>query len=123
MSIIRRRVWALPVLGAVIVGGLAAPATAGTRTRLVECENRSCLLVTGRRASTATGVAINGHAVAVQGARKWQVSLPIDTVRRWSAPLARTISVSVGDNHVQAALPIGLLGHAKSLAILTVSAK
>ena len=123
MSIIRRRVWALPVLGAVIVGGLTAPATAGTRTRLVECESRSCLLVTGRRASAATGVAINGHAVAVQGARKWRVSLPIDTVRQWSTPLARTISVSVGDNQVQAALPIGLLGHAKDLAVLTVSAK
>ncbi len=122
MSIIRRSVRTLPALAAV-VGGLVAPATAGTRTRLVECENRSCLLVTGRRASAATGVTMNGHAVAVQGARKWQVSLPIDTVRRWSAPLARTISVSVGDNHVQAALPIGLLGHAKNLAILTVSAK
>jgi len=110
-------------LGAIFAAVLATPATAGTRTRLVRCESGSCLLVTGHRAGPASVVTINEHDVAVQGARKWRVSLPLQTVRQWSAPFSRKIVVSVDDSHVQAALPIGLLGHVEDLAFLTVHAK
>lgn len=117
-------------LGIVLVAAFApAWATTEPKTRLVSCDAGSCLLVTGRRADSASTVTINGHAVFVQGARKWRASLPVDTVRQWSAPYARTITVSVVDDESResasagADLPIGLLGHAEDLAMLIVSAK
>ena len=118
-------------LGIVLVVAFAAPASAITepKTRLVSCDAGSCLLVTGRRTDATSTVTINGHAVFVQGARKWRACLPIDTVREWSAPYARTITVSVVDDETResasagADLPIGLLGHAEDLAMLIVSAK
>ena len=123
MSISLHRSRMILALTATIAAALATPATAETRTRLVDCESGSCLLVTGYRASSTSVVTINGHDVAVQGARKWRVSLPIQTVRQWSAPYARKIMVAVDDGHFQAALPIGLLGHVEDLAFLTVHAK
>lgn len=110
-------------LGAILATALATPVAAETRTRLVDCETGSCLLVTGHRADAASAVRINGHTVAAQGARKWRVSLPVETLREWSAPHARTITVSVADTQTQAILPIGLLGHVENLAFLTVSVK
>jgi hypothetical protein len=106
-----------------------ASATGEPRTRLVSCETGSCLLVTGRRADAALTVAINGHAVSVQGARRWRTSLPLDTVRAWSAPHARSIIVSIGEAEARAStsaeadLPIGLLGHAADLTTLVVTMK
>ena len=118
-------------LGAVLAAALASPASAATepRTRLVDCEAGSCLLVTGRRAHAASTVTINGHAVSVEGARNWRVSLPVATLRAWSAPYARTITVSVVDAttrtqaSTEADLPIGLLGHVEDLAMLVVRVK
>jgi hypothetical protein len=122
-------------LAAMLVAGLAAglssPACAATepRTRLVACEAGSCLLVTGRRTNAASMVSINGRVVSAEGARKWRVRVPVDTVRKWSAPFARTIMVSVVDagtrTHASADvdLPIGLLGQVEDLAQLVVSAK
>jgi hypothetical protein len=117
-------------LGIVFTAALASPASAvaGLKTRLVSCDAGSCLLVTGRRAAAASTVTINGHAVSTQGARKWRASLPVDTVREWSAPYARTITVAVVDGthetaSAEADLPIGLLGRAETLAMLVVSAK
>jgi hypothetical protein len=55
--------------------------------------------------------------------------LPVETVRQWSAPFARTISVEIEDiktrnaTSAEARLPIGLLGHAEDLAMLVISAK
>jgi hypothetical protein len=109
--------------GGILLAALATPAAAETRMRLIDCEAGSCLLVTGHRADTASAVRINGHAVAARGARKWRVSIPMETLRQWSAPRARTITVSIADAEIQVALPIGLLGHAENLAFLTVSAK
>lgn len=123
MSISFTRFRGVLALGAILSAILATPAVAGTRTRLVDCATGSCLLVTGRRASESSAVTINGHAVAARGARKWRVSLPIETIRQWSVPYARTIMVSVDDNDVHAPLPIGLLGHVDNLAFLTVRAK
>ena len=112
-------------LGALLSAALASSGSAAEpKTRVVACKAGSCLLVTGRRADGASLVNINGHAVAVEGSRKWRVSLPVDTVREWSAPYARTITVAVGtDASAEADLPIGLLGHAEDLAMLIVSVK
>lgn len=127
-SLLMRRAFAL---GAIVAAGLASPALAASEpsTRLVECKAGSCLLVMGRRASAASLVSINGHAVATEGARKWRARVPVDTLREWSAPFARTITVSVedaktrADTTAEADLPIGLLGHVENLAMLVVSAK
>ena len=119
------------VLAVVLIAALASPASAAAEpmTRLVDCEAGSCLLVTGRRAHAASAVSINGHAVAVEGSRKWRVTLPVATLRLWSAPYARTITVSVvdastrADASAEADLPIGLLGHVENLAMLVVRVK
>lgn len=118
-------------LGILLVAAFAWPASATTepKTRLVSCDVGSCLLVTGRRPDARSTVTINGHAVSVQGAQKWRASLPVDTLRQWSEPYARTITVSVIDDESResasagADLPIGLLGHAEDLAMLIVSAQ
>ncbi|GAA0309983.1 hypothetical protein GCM10009087_20070 [Sphingomonas oligophenolica] len=118
-------------LAALFVAGFSSPAYAATepRTRLVTCEAGSCLLVTGRRANAASTVSINGRAVPANGARKWSVRVPVATVRAWSAPFARTITVSVVDAETrtdakaEVDLPIGLLGQVEQLAMLVVSAK
>jgi hypothetical protein len=74
-------------------------------------------------------VNINGRAVSAEGARNWRVRVPVDTVRQWSAPFARTIIISVIDAETRADataevdLPIGLLGQAENLASLVVTAK
>jgi len=118
------RLWTL-ALGALLAAGIAAPAMAATElsTRLVECGSRSCLIVSGHRDDAASKVSINGHAVAVEGARRWRVRVPVETVRAWSAPYARTIAVSVAGASVDAKLPIGLLGHVENLAMLVVRVK
>ena len=128
----RARISALAVvLGAGLVAGFSSPACAAAqpRTRLVSCETGSCLLVTGRRASAASAVNINGRPVSAEGARRWRVRVPVATVRAWSAPFARTIRVSVVDAETrtdamaEVDLPIGLLGQAENLTSLVVSAK
>lgn len=117
-------------LGAVLAAALASPASAATgpTTRLVDCEAGSCLIVAGRRPHATSAVSVNGHTVSVQGARKWRAILPVETLRAWSAPNARTITVSVVDARTrteasaEAKLPIGLLGH-ENLAMLVVRVK
>lgn len=111
------------IAGTVLAATLAMPAAAKTRTRVVDCKAGSCLLVTGQRASDSAAVRINGRAVAAQGQRNWRVSVPIDTLRNWSEPYARTITVAVAGSETQAALPIGLLGHSQDLAFLTITLK
>lgn len=128
-----------PALGALLAVIIAAPAMAaptlistngisnGTShrpsTRLVECGATSCLLVSGHREDAASPVSINGHAVAVEGARKWRARVPVETVRAWSAPYARTIAVSVAGASQDARLPIGLLGQVENLAMLVIRLK
>ncbi|SRR5258706_125997 len=118
-------------LAAILVAGLSSPAYAATgpRARLVACEAGSCLLVTGHRANAASAVSINGRMVSADGGRKWRVRVPVDTVREWSAPFARTITISLvdaetrTDARAEVDLPIGLLGQVENLALLVVSAK
>lgn len=112
-------------LGAVLAGVSSNPAMADAKpaTRLVECGEGSCLLVTGRRDHAQSAVSINGHAVLVEGARKWRALVPVETVREWSDPFARTITVAVDSITKEARLPIGLLGSADNLAMLVVRVK
>ena len=115
--------------GIPLAAAIASPASAEPKTRLVPCETGDCLLVTGHRADAKWAININGHRVAVEGARNWRVRVPVETVRRWSAPFARSITVSAVDGDaqthaiVQTDLPIGLLGHAENLAMLVVRLK
>jgi hypothetical protein len=103
---------------------VANPALASDNpgTRLVKCGTGNCLKVSGQRAGKNDSVLINGHEVAAKGARRWHVSLPVDTVRTWSAPYARTISVTIAGATHAARLPIGMMGHA-DLAMLVVRVK
>lgn len=131
MPFLRHRPRTCLALTALLGAALAPPAWAGSvaapETRLVDCEAGSCLFVTGRRGDAGSTVTVNGHSVSVEGIDKWRLYLPVDTVRRWSAPLARSITVSVVDARTgvatteEAALPIGMLGRAEDLAVLVVS--
>ena len=116
---------------ALAVACVSAPALAGSEpsTKVVECGEESCLLVSGYRADPAAIVSINGQTVAVEGRNGWRVRVPVDTVREWSAPHARTIDVSLRDPRTQAEtvasvdLPIGLLGHITDLAALEITVR
>jgi len=119
----------LALVGAGVVASLASPTAAAPepKTKLVPCGAESCLRITGHREDPALVVMINGHVVPVARTRRWQADLPLDMVREWSAPYARTIDVSLHDPATQryaissVDLPIGLLGHATDLASLVVS--
>lgn len=113
------------MLGAALSVGLAAPAMAESEpsTRVVNCASGSCLLVSGNRASTRSAVSINGYVVPVKGGRRWHARMPVETVRAWSPPYARTITVAVDGVSAEADLPIGLLGHSTELSMLVVRVK
>ncbi len=122
----------LAIATAAVAAVMVAPSASATATpaaRLISCGQDSCLLVSGRRAHESAEVRINGHVVAVEGQEAWKVRLPVDTVRDWSAPMARTIDITVVDagsrnvTKTTAALPIGLLGHVTELAYLMVGAR
>ncbi|MFM6831243.1 MAG: hypothetical protein ACKOVA_13065 [Novosphingobium sp.] len=112
-------------LATILMTGIASPAMAASQpaTRLVECGSESCLLVSGRRNGAGETVSIAGHAVKVEGGRKWRVRLPVATVRAWSEPFARTIEVATAGVAEDADLPIGLLGRAENLAMVIVRVK
>ena len=111
--------------------GAASPALAASAptTRVVSCQEGSCLIVSGSRESPAETVLINGHAVSVEGARNWKVRLPVSVIRDWSQRYARTIEVTTIDaataarTLAEARLPIGLLGGTTNLAMLEVRVK
>ena len=124
----------MPVLAlacALMIGSFASPAMASTETstRLVRCGAQNCLLIKGHREDSASTVSINGRAVSVEGGRGWQVRVPVDTVREWSAPAAREIEVSLRNPETQREttdsvdLPIGLLGNLTDLASLEISVR
>lgn len=122
---------ALALAGAAIFGGLASPVIAAPEpsTKLVKCGAQSCLLVTGYRDDPTSVVSINGHAVAVEGARRWKAYLPVALVREWCAANARTIDVSLAAPAAEPAtvtrvdLPIGLLADATVLAALEINVR
>jgi len=122
---------ALPSIGAMLVGSLASPpaVAAEPSTRLIRCGEQSCLQISGRRDDPAAIISINGHAVPVEGEHGWRVRLPVEVVRQWSAPYARTIEVSLHGPDAQRAivasvdLPIGLLGGMTDLAAVVISVR
>ena len=128
-SAIRKRTAAL--MAAIVVCGSAAPAMAASEssTKVVRCGTQSCLQISGHRDDTASTVSINGQEVAVEGKYDWRVRVPVETVRGWSAPYARTIEVSLRDPQTQldasadVDLPIGLLGTLTDLAALEIRAR
>ena len=113
------------LLGATL--GITTPALAHTThepaTKVVPCGPESCLRITGYRADISAPVAINGHAVPVSGRHRWKARVPVSEVRRWSAPYARSIAVSVENEEHSTRLPVGLLGTRGDLAMLVVSVK
>lgn len=121
---------ALPLTMMLAIGA-ATPALAASAptTRVVSCQEGSCLIVSGSRQSRAEAVLINGHAVAVQGSRSWKVRLPVSVIRDWSQRYARSIEVTTVDGtanirtSAEARLPIGLLGGTTNLAMLEVRVK
>lgn len=116
--------------GLLIAGNLALPAHAAPEpsAKLVHCGDESCLRISGHREDPAAIVRINGHTLPAHGTRRWKIDLPVETVRQWSAPHARTVEVSLHDPatgreaSASVELPIGLLGGATRLASLVVTA-
>lgn len=111
--------------GLALAASFAAPATAAPApsTKLVQCGSQSCVVVSGRRDDEQSAISINNNVVKVEGGRKWRVHVPVEMVRAWSAPYARTIAVSVEGVTQDTLLPIGLLGHSDNLAMLIVRVK
>ncbi len=82
----------------------------------------------GERADAGDAVTVAGHAVAASGGRRFEVAVPVESVRAWSAPFARTVEVGVaardgGVTTRAVRLPIGLLGHVTELAALEVRSR
>jgi hypothetical protein len=122
------RIFGLCTAGAVAIAATSANAHLAT-TRVVTCAAGNCLLVQGVRSSSDAVIRINDRVVEVEGGRSWQVRLPVATIQDWSAPLARTLQVSVSnpagstERSDAVRLPIGLLGHNLELASLVVHAR
>ncbi|WEK46429.1 MAG: hypothetical protein P0Y56_15690 [Candidatus Andeanibacterium colombiense] len=120
---------ALALVGAVVAASVPTSAMAASEasTRVVRCGSQSCLLISGHRDDPSAAVSIAGQAVAVEGKRGWKARVPVDTVRQWCGPYARTIEVSLRDPNTQVEtsdsvdLPLGLLGTLTDLAALEIS--
>lgn len=118
----------LALCGATLIAALGQPAMAEPhhKARLVSCESGDCLLLSGTRENPDALVRVNGHLVRAEGGRGWKVLLPIESVRAWSLPGARSIAVTTQNpdmrNSVvkQVDLPIGMLGSITELAYLVI---
>jgi hypothetical protein len=112
----------------VSVSALGQPALAEPhhKARLVSCDGGDCLLLSGTRGSSDAPVRVNGHLVGAEGGRGWKVLLPVQNVREWSLPGARSIAVTTQDPDSQDSvvnqvdLPIGMLGSITELAYLVI---
>lgn len=111
--------------------GLSAPPASSqerAETRLVSCEQGSCLRVQGFRADPAAIVMLNGQVVSVEGRNSWECTVPLDTIRAISGEGDRFIKVSLvaPASHTEvtmsARLPTGLLGQSSKLETIIVRA-
>ena len=117
------------LLGALAMGSVASPAWAefAPRTELVRCGQESCVEISGYREDPAAIISLNGQDVVAEGASKWRIVLPVETVRQMSAPRARSLEVSLRNpetsraTSASARLPIGLLGDITSLTSIEVT--
>lgn len=115
----------LPIL---LAAGTADARSRGDDARLRPCGEDTCVVLTGRRDRATDGVTVAGHPVAARGGRRFEVAVPLDRVRAWSVPHARTIALGTlsgtGDQTTRdVRLPIGLLGHVTELAALEVRSR
>ena len=120
------------IRGAAIMGiaiaAMPESAMAGTRTRLVNCGERTCLRISGHRSDATTAIRIAAQPVTVEGGRAWRATIPLLLARSGAnASLDRlsftTIDRKTGAESVESvALPPGALGRRVELASLNVSA-
>jgi hypothetical protein len=115
----------VPVL---LAAGAAEARDGGRDARLRTCGGDTCVVLSGVRADPADVVMVAGHLVVAKGGRRFEVAVPVDAVRAWSAPFARTVAVTTIDRAGEATmrevrLPIGLLGHVTELALLEVRSR
>jgi hypothetical protein len=115
----------LPLL---LAAAPAAARNAGDTARLRTCGADTCVVLRGERADPADAVTVAGHTVAATGGRRFEVAVPVASVRAWSAPFARVVEVGVvahdgGVTTRAVRLPIGLLGHVTELAALEVRSR
>lgn len=124
MLSVRKPAFALAII-CLAYGASPALAASAPSTRLVKCSTGYCLQISGRRQSATSEVRINDQKVTVEGERNWKARLPVEQVRYWAAPFARTIGVTLFDSGTRSAsfekvdLPIGFMGHTE-LASLVV---
>jgi hypothetical protein len=123
-----RRLATVATCPLLLVAGVAGARDLGRDARLRLCGDETCVVLTGERADASDAVTVAGHPVAVEGGRRFSVAVPLDRVRAWSAPYARTIAVTTLDRSGEATtrdvrLPIGLLGHVTELASLEVRSR
>lgn len=121
------RALGLLAAAAVLPGSASAADTSvAASTRLHRCGNQTCLLIQGRRTDPAAPILVEQHEVTAVGGRHWRVSLPLQTVRGWAQPSARSIAIDIAGEDgrsEQAALPIGVFARKTDLAFLTVSVR
>lgn len=123
-----RRLVACASLPLLLLAGAAEARDASRDARLRTCGDETCVVLTGERGDAADVVTVAGHRVPVQGGRRFEVAVPVDAVRAWSVPFARTVAVTTIDRTGEATtrdvrLPIGLLGHVTELASLEVRSR
>jgi hypothetical protein len=118
------------LLLATILALAPAPALAGESPKaiLVHCGADTCLRLSGHRVRATVAVRIDGHTLAVEGARAWRVTVPLSTARSWRIARGDTLAVTLADDdagteHIETAiLPPGSLGSRLELASLEVRA-
>ncbi|WP_076073010.1 hypothetical protein [Sphingomonas montana] len=110
---------------------VAAPAQGARamRARLVQCGPESCLRLSGYRPSATAVVRIGARALAVDGGRKWQATVPLTVARTWPIARGYALRVVVADPDTlterseRVLLPPGALGSRNEIASLVVSAR
>lgn len=129
MIALRSNVFRLALTLAPVFAVVPAEARVGSaQARLRDCGGQTCLVIDSRRRDSRAIVSVAGRPVAVQGGRAFRIALPLDTVRDWSAPFARSIALRVDEpggrgSEQSVRLPIGLLGNTTQLAAVEVSAR
>jgi hypothetical protein len=105
-----------------------ALAAGSPRATLVHCGADTCLRLSGHRDRATVAVRIDGHTLAVEGARAWRITVPLSTARSWRIAHGDTLAVTLADDDTgtelieTAILPPGALGSRLELASLEVRA-